>query len=385
MVAPDSKRTKRIRDESEHLSLEEHIAQRRGVLVREREEAPTLRRRAREMRAKAGALAHRWQARMRAEYHRRADELEFEASVRESMHREHTFESTVVAYLRVYHKESGVPSSSVQATRKSDSIEAYVRQTDIVAQRRTVILDEYLAETTRAPPKVVMAAHDVSALRLVARPAAASMQHALHLSCPACGYSVTYLDATTSSTAFDEVIEFSQYSYKRVNHYSMWLTLVQGKEAHRVPDDVLTQVMTHLYDQQGIRVPTDITPRRVRDVLRKLRLRRAYDHVTQITARLSGVRPPRLTPATEEKLRNLFLQMQPAFQRHAPKTRTNFLSYSYVLYRSFQMLGLHHMLDNITLLKGRDKLEANDAIFWRMADDLGWKVSDLPPVTAAGA
>ena len=77
----------------------------------------------------------------------------------------------------------------------------------------------------------------------------------------------------------------------------------------------------------------------------------------------------------------MFLQMQPAFQRHAPKSRTNFLSYSYVLYRCFQILGIPEMLDGITLLKGRDKLEANDAIFRRMCVDLGWPVFDLPPVS----
>ena len=39
------------------------------------------------------------------------------------------------------------------------------------------------------------------------------------------------------------------------------------------------------------------------------------------------------------------------------------------------------MLAGITLLKGRDKLEANDAIFRSMAEDLGWPVMDLPPAS----
>ena len=115
-------------------------------------------------------------------------------------------------------------------------------------------------------------------------------------------------------------------------------------------------------------------------MLRKLRLRKAYEHVAQITARLSGVPPLRIPPSTEEQLRNMFLRMQPAFARHAPRTRTNFLSYSYVLYRCFQILGLHQMCDGIALLKGRDKLEANDAIFRKMSLDLGWPVFELPPV-----
>ena len=177
------------------------------------------------------------------------------------------------------------------------------------------------------------------------------------------------------------MVEFSQYSYKRVNHYMMWLTLVQGKETHRVTVDILEAVMTDLFERLNVRSTADITQKRVRDSLRHLRLRKAYDHVAQITSRLSGRRPPRISAHVEEQLRNMFLQMQPAFHRHAPKSRTNFLSYSYVLYRCFQILGLHDMLEGITLLKGRDKLEANDAIFRRMCVDLGWPLFDLPPAS----
>jgi uncharacterized Zn finger protein (UPF0148 family) len=314
----------------------------------------------------------------------RADELDAEAAARESMAREHAFEHTVVSYLRVYHERAGASAPAVEAaSRAIDSIEAYVRHTDLTAQRRTGILDEFLAETSRAPPKVAMAARDVCprcadgvALLLCAARGI--------MSCPRCGYQVAFLDATSSSTTFDEVVEYAQYSYKRINHYSMHLTLVQGKEVHRVPDEILAAVMADLHDRQGVRRPEEITQRRVRETLRRLRLRKAYDHVAQVAHRLSGIRPPRLAPAVEEQLRNLFLQMQPAFQRHAPKSRTNFLSYSYVLYRSFQILGLHHMLDGVTLLKGRDKLEANDAIFRKMSEDLGWPIFELPPASETG-
>jgi hypothetical protein len=379
MTLVDAKRTKRARDDGEGLSLEEHIARRRACLVREREEAPALRRRAREMRAQAEALTRRWEHRARADLRVRADELDAEARARESMAREHAFEQTVVGYLRVYHERAGAAAPAVEAApRASESIEAYVRHTDLTAQRRTGILDEFLAETSRAPPKVAMAARDVCP-RCADRAALLLCAARSIMSCPRCGYQVAFLDATSSSTSFDEVIDYSAYSYKRVNHYMMHLTLVQGKEAHRVPDEVLEATMADLYDRQGVRRPEEITQRRVRETLRRLRLRKAYDHVAQVAHRLSGIRPPRLAPAVEEQLRNLFLQMQPAFQRHAPKTRTNFLSYGFVLYRSFQILGLHHMLDSITLLKGRDKLEANDAIFRKMCEENGWPIFELPP------
>lgn len=370
----DAKHTKRVRDD-DSLDLDAHISLRRCALVKQREEAPHLRKQAASMREAAETMRARWQYRARMDLIRRADELCDEAAIRESMKREHDFEQTVIVYLRVYHREN---ASDGPHCRSSERIREYVRHNDLIAQQRAMLVDEYLAETQRAPPKVAMAARDTCP-RCPGGTALLLCSARSVLSCPTCGYSIAYLDATSASTAFDEVIEYSAYSYKRVNHYTMHLTLVQGKEAHRVPDDILEKVMVDLYDRQGVRDVRQITQRVVRQTLRRLKLRKAYDHVAQVTHRISGIRPPRLTPEVEDQLRNMFLQMQPAFQRHAPSTRTNFLSYSYVLYRCFQILGLHHMLDGITLLKGRDKLEANDAIFRRMSIDLGWPVFELPP------
>ena len=280
--------------------------------------------------------------------------------------------------------ERAIPSSNAAETKsKRQTIEAYVKHTDATNARRLAIVEEYLTHIHASPPKIAMAVRD-ECVRCVSTKLLLCSSKSI-MTCPECGYSVAYLDATSSSTSFDDVVEFSQYSYKRVNHFLMWLALVQGKEAHRVPDDILDAVMADLYHRQHISSTTEVTQKRVREALRRLRLRKAYDHVAQITARISGTRPPRISAEVEEQLKNMFLQMQPAFHKHTSKCRKNFLSYPYVLYRCFQILGLHHMLEGITLLKGRDKLEANDAIFRKMCDTLGWRVSDLPPASETTA
>jgi hypothetical protein len=290
-----------------------------------------------------------------------------EAVSRESMEREHHFEATVVTYLRTYHKRIVAPGSVM---------ESFVRSNNATRQRKSAILDEFLTEVSEAPACVAMATRDecpkcTGVKLLLCAPKSL-------MTCPQCGYAVTYLDATSSSTAFDDVIDYSQYSYKRINHYTMHIALCQGKETHRVSDDNLRAMMVDLHTRQNIHRIEDITLTRVRGSLRKLKLRREYDHAVQIMGRLTGRLPPRVTTQQEDRLKSMFLQMQPAFQRHVPRTRTNFLSYSYVLYKSFQIMGLTHMLDSVCLLKGRDKLEANDATFARMCEDLGWPVFPLP-------
>ena len=374
----DAKRTKRGRDDSETLGLDELIQRRRNEFVHAREEIPRLQTEAQQIRDRASGMTARWQTRLRVDLLRRATQIDDECVCRASMEREHRFENLVVTYMRRYYQRR--ESMSRRILSKSDTIQAYVRQTDSTQQMRSRIVDEYLVEMERAPPKVAMSTRDVCP-RCDNHPQLLLCSSRSIMRCPSCGYSMTYLDATSSATPFDELVEFSQYSYKRVNHYCMWLALLQGKESHRVDDAVIDQVVTDLYERVGLRSTADVTHRRVRESLRHLRLRRAYDHVAQITSRLTGERPPRIAPQVEEQLRNMFLQMQPAFQRHAPSTRTNFLSYSYVLYRCFQILGVTEMLEGITLLKGRDKLEANDAIFRKMCIDLGWPLFDLPPVS----
>jgi len=341
-----------------------HIAAKRKELLEARAQVPAMRRRVLELRAEADLPAPQWEYRRKQDLRREADSLEEEANVRASMIREYEFEASVTAYLRTYHQ---------RVKGEGSGVAAFVKGADATRQRQDSIVDEFLTENHRAPPRVAMAARDecprckTSLLLLAAKSI---------MTCSQCGYAITYLDATSSCTSFDEVIDFSSYSYKRINHYTMHLSLVQGKEAHRVPDEIMRSVVAELHPNYSVE---QVTLPIVRKTLRKLRLRKAYDHAVQIHARLTGVCPPRITPEDEERMKTMFLQMQPAFQKCAPGNRTNFLSYSYVMYRCFQILGLNHMLPSVVLLRGRDKLEANDAIFRLMSKELGWPIFDLPP------
>lgn len=369
------KRTRRGDLQGEELTLEQHISKRRMELVDARMAAPRLQERARELERQAELLErNRWQKRKSADMRLEAAQLRQEADTRLSMTREHHFEKRVVVYLRTYYTCGGAKG----AARKRQSSEDTTRSAEVNNKQRSKIVDEYLLENGAAPPRVAMASRDEcprcdNAHKLML------CSESSTLTCPDCGYTVAFLDATSASTAFDEVIDYSPYSYKRINHFIQWLSLLQGKEAHVVPTQTLEAVMEDLYCRVRLRRAEDIDQKCVRESLRRLRLRKAYDHVAQITARLSGVRPARVTPEVEAQLKTMFLRAQPAFQRHAPSSRTNFLSYSYVLYRFFQILKVPHVLPGLTLLKGRDKLENNDKIFRKMCADLNWVVPDLPP------
>ena len=104
-----------------------------------------------------------------------------------------------------------------------------------------------------------------------------------------------------------------------------------------------------------------------------LKLRKAYEHVAQITCKLTGKKPLRVPHEVEEMCRLMFIAVQPAFEKHCPKDRKNFLSYSYCLFKFFQLLGYDEFLDSFTLLKGRDKLARQDEIFKLICTELDWE------------
>ena len=189
------KRTKRVRDEHEGQTLEEHIEARRAVLVRERGEVPSIRAREAEMRAEAARLSARHQLRRRADLLRQADALRREADERESMEREYAFECTVVNYLRRYHQSR--PPSRLHRPRAP--VELGGRPPAAAARRpprRIPHRDE------PRPPKVAMAVG--TSARTAGRPKL--LLCAASRSCPArraATRGVPRRDYT--STAFDQV------------------------------------------------------------------------------------------------------------------------------------------------------------------------------------
>tara|TARA_B100000214_G_scaffold375580_1_gene362915 strand:- start:5946 stop:7067 length:1122 start_codon:yes stop_codon:yes gene_type:complete len=364
-----TKRQKKGSNDPNMVPLEKHIEMKREQLVSEREDAPKLRILASEIRDKYNNVNSRWLYREKKDMLLEANELEKEADIRESMVREHEYEKMVVTYLQTYNQRIEVGINNNGSSKKRDTIDAYVKQADMTSQRQAALVNEYLAEIGKSPPRVVLSVRDecptCDAKLLL-------LQSKSLMTCPECGYSSSYLDATTQNTSYDDTVEFSIFSYKRVNHFTQWIAHCQGKENYEVPEEILYKVMEELY-RQRITNTKDITQKKVREALKTLKLRKSYDHVCQITSRISGIRPLRISAETEEVLKRMFMKMQPVFEKHAPKSRKNFLSYSYVLYRCFQILGLHHMLDGLSLLKGKEKLALQDEVFVKICNDLGWE------------
>lgn len=164
----------------------------------------------------------------------------------------------------------------------------------------------------------------------------------------------------------------SYYSYKRINHFNEWLAQFQAKETTDIPEDVYNRIYVEL-KKERISNMAKVTPSKMKEILKRLKLNKYYEHIPHITNRLNGQPAPVITRATEEKLRTMFKEIQGPFMKHCPPERKNFLSYSYVLHKFCQLLELDDFLQCFQLLKSREKLHVQDTIWEKICAELHWE------------
>lgn len=162
------------------------------------------------------------------------------------------------------------------------------------------------------------------------------------------------------------------YPYKRSNHLNEWLSQFQAKESIDIPDGIYDMIIAELrknriYDMKKLAL------QQMKKILKSLRLTQYYGHATYIISKLSGISPPTINRETEDKIRLMFRQIQVSFEKNCPKGRTNFLSYSYVLHKFFQLLELDEFVKYFPLLKSREKLKIQDEIWEKICYDLNWE------------
>jgi len=195
------------------------------------------------------------------------------------------------------------------------------------------------------------------------------------LVCTGCGLSRQHIEGSVRNLTYEEEVtqgSRSQFSYKRLNHLSEWLSALQALENTHIPDEVIDAVKNE-FRKHRMTSRGDITPARVKGFLKKLGMSKWYEHTNHITNMINGVPAPRLPQDLEDMLKKMFLQIQAPFEKHCPRDRKNFLSYGYTLYQMCRLLGEDEYLPLFPLLKSKDKLHAQDKIWKNICAELQWE------------
>tara|TARA_E500000178_G_scaffold301909_1_gene311089 strand:- start:417 stop:1013 length:597 start_codon:yes stop_codon:yes gene_type:complete len=191
--------------------------------------------------------------------------------------------------------------------------------------------------------------------------------------CSNCGATENYVDnsnkidwSRADSTEFVQV-----FTYKRKNHFREWLTQLQAKESTIIPNDVMNLIYLELKKERIANV-SEITPVKIRQYLKKLRLNKYYEHVPNIISRISNKQVLSVSLDLENKLMHMFDMIQSPFEKYCPPDRKNFLSYSYTLHKFCQLLNRNDLLCHFPLLKSREKLFEQDKIWKKICTELDW-------------
>jgi hypothetical protein len=199
------------------------------------------------------------------------------------------------------------------------------------------------------------------------------LQHDAIIICNLCGYQELLLVEQNRPILKQNTKDTSHFSYKRINHFREWCNQVQGKESTDIPDEIFEKILTEIKKEKIVDTKT-ITYNKMRDILKRLRINKYYEHINYIINRINGIPTPQFSQELEDKLCNMFRNIQAPFLKHCPKDRKNFLSYSYVLYKFFQILGLNEYLKYFPLLKSREKLYVQDQIWKKICLELNYEI-----------
>lgn len=244
-----------------------------------------------------------------------------------------------------------------------------------ISTEKTDLVDEYLIITNKN--HIRKNNSEDSELCKCCKKPMVCIQHDAIIICEECGYQELLLIEQNRPLLKQNTKDTSHFSYKRINHFREWCNQVQGKESTDIANEIFEKILNEI-KKEKITDTKNISYNKMREILKRLRINKYYEHINYIINRINGVNTPQFSPELEEKLYKMFRDIQGPFLKHCPKDRKNFLSYSYVLYKFFQILGLNEYLKYFPLLKSREKLYVQDQIWKKICEELNYEFIPSP-------
>ena len=197
------------------------------------------------------------------------------------------------------------------------------------------------------------------------------------ISCTECGLASTKSvhDFRVSYHDFQDTVVKSTFSYKKQNRFQEILSTLQAKENTDIPDFVMNAVQREISKEADLDLTT-LDTARIKYYLKRLSLCSFYEHSASILTKINGLPPVSIPPPVEDKLKEMFRDIQEPFEIVRMKvcpSRSSFLSYNFVLYKFCELLDLDEFKKCFTLLKSIDKLRVQDKIWKGICEILDWE------------
>jgi|688.fasta_scaffold248744_2 hypothetical protein len=197
--------------------------------------------------------------------------------------------------------------------------------------------------------------------------------HEAKLYCFSCGESVPVILESDKPSSKDYPTEARHYEYKKFNHFCYWLAKIQGKESCDIPaiviETIKRDIMRDKIENLNLLNESDI-----KEYLKKYKnigYDKYYNHTIFILMTITGNPPIILSLEQEREYKMMFIIIQELYEIYKPDDRSNFGSYSYIIYKFAQLRGDVEIMKKMKLLKCREKLHNLDVIWQKICNHLG--------------
>jgi hypothetical protein len=165
--------------------------------------------------------------------------------------------------------------------------------------------------------------------------------------------------------------------YKKQTHLAETLNQFQAKESTEIPQKIYSGIIIELKkfkvsNDELVSMKYSKAKILIKQILKKLRFTTYYEHIPFILSKITNKPAPTISRETEEIIKKMFKQTEEPFAKHCPKDRKNFLNYSYVFHKFFEILDMPEFADCFPLLKSQDKLKKADNSWEKICADLNW-------------
>lgn len=190
------------------------------------------------------------------------------------------------------------------------------------------------------------------------------------LICQNCGFSEN--KTMFCSPENNESVKKINYPYKRLNHLKEYLNQLQAKEMINIPEEVKLKIINELKKKKFNDLKV-VKYEDIKTIVKTLKLNKYYDHCVYLTVLITGKQPPILKKQEEKEIYTMFQNILNVYESLDSKKRVNFLNYSYVLHKIFQLTNNRTFVKLCPLLKSNDKLIQQDIIWKKICNALDWK------------
>jgi len=187
--------------------------------------------------------------------------------------------------------------------------------------------------------------------------------------CPNCGYSIKHFASISSYGEGSRINVAQRYVYDKRAHFGDSIKKFQAKQN----TTILEQVYKDLWDKINSHdIPIDkLSEDHIYEFLKLTGHSDHYEDIKLIYCELTGKVAPDISHL-EQKLFELFDEVDPVYERVKSPGRVNFLNGQFVLFKLLQKLKYPCKESDFYILRTREKMLEHDQIWKKICAELSW-------------